>query len=635
MKIFKKVLAMFLCFAMIFGFASMVDVSDLFKAEAATKYTSGYYTYTVSYDKVKITDVDTSISGDIIIPLTLDGYPVTTIESYSFDDCVGVTSVTIHEGITNISEDIFRKCPNLTSIIVASENPKYSSDQYGVLFNKNKTKLIQYPLGNARTSYTIPDSVKDIAYRAFCNCTNLTDIKIPDGVATIGGEAFYNTGFYNNSKNWENGVLYNGKHLIDTKETIGEVYVIKNGTLIVADYAFSYSQNLMSVTFPDSVTAIGRSSFIGCDNLEKMEMGNGVKNIGEFAFAYCDKLVNARIGNGVTLIDDKAFSECKALECVTISDSVETIGLWAFDDCTSLKKVVIGKGVKKIAASAFVDCANITDVYYTGSEVEWNAISIGQYNENLTGATIHYNHVHDYSTLVVKKPTCTEKGEGIFTCECGDKYTDKLPELKHDIVIDEAVESTCTETGLTAGQHCSRCDGATVAQEVVPTIPHNFAGTYNSEKHWQECYCGEAVAERDHDFTSGNTCGCGYKRVSDAVISINNNTGSKTINYGETLKLTAVVTNKPADAVVVWYVNGIKSAEGETFFIGFEGGTKTVEVKLLDSNGIVYEGANDDEISDSQTVTVKNGFFQKIISFFKNLFGMNRTVIQAIFKGIY
>ena len=69
--------------------------------------------------------------------------------------------------------------------------------------------------------------------------------------------------------------------------------------------------------------------------------------------------------------------------------------------------------------------------------------------------------------------------------------------------------------------------------------------------------------------------------------------------------------------------------------INFEKGTKIVTVKLVDSNGVVYQNANGDEIADSETVTINSGFFQKIISFFKNLFGMNRTVVQTIFKGVY
>lgn len=120
-----------------------------------------------------------------------------------------------------------------------------------------------------------------------------------------------------------------------------------------------------------------------------------------------------------------------------------------------------------------------------------------------------------------------------------------------------------------------------------------------------------------------------------ATIKIKNNCGSKTINYGETLKLTAIVTDKPAEAKIYWYVDGVKQGEGEAFSVSFESGTKTVEVKLVDANGNVLKDSSENEIVDSEKVSVNAGFFQKLISFFKNLFGINRTVVQTVFKGTF
>lgn len=113
-----------------------------------------------------------------------------------------------------------------------------------------------------------------------------------------------------------------------------------------------------------------------------------------------------------------------------------------------------------------------------------------------------------------------------------------------------------------------------------------------------------------------------------ATVKIRNNNEDKTINYGETLRLTASAMAKPADAAIVWYVDGVKAAEGETFDLSFESGTKTVEVKLVDINGNILKNSAGNEISDSERVTVNSGFFQKLISFFKNLFRIDRTVIQ-------
>ena len=112
-----------------------------------------------------------------------------------------------------------------------------------------------------------------------------------------------------------------------------------------------------------------------------------------------------------------------------------------------------------------------------------------------------------------------------------------------------------------------------------------------------------------------------------STVSIKNNPEIKTIKYGETLRLTAIAS-KPDDVVICWYVDGVKKGEGTTFDLKFESGTKTVEVKLEDADGNTVCNPSGAEISDSEEVTVNAGFFQKIISFFKNLFIMDRTVIQ-------
>ena len=165
------------------------DFSEIFTPEAKAA-TSGYYTYSVSGDKATITDVDTSISGNITIPSTLGGYPVTSIGNSAFRECDALTSVSIPDSVTYIGNYAFACCYALTSIIVDENNSNYSSDANGVLFNKNRTTLIQYPVGSNKTAYTIPDSVTYIGSYAFACCDALTSVTIPDSVTSIGTSAF-------------------------------------------------------------------------------------------------------------------------------------------------------------------------------------------------------------------------------------------------------------------------------------------------------------------------------------------------------------------------------------------------------------------------------------------------------------
>ncbi len=121
------------------------------------------------------------------------------------------------------------------------------------------------------------------------------------------------------------------------------------------------------------------------------------------------------------------------------------------------------------------------------------------------------------------------------------------------------------------------------------------------------------------------------------TIKIKNNPVSRTINYGETLRLTAEVENLPEGASIKWFVDGSgfsvnTSADGMTCELKSTGkGTVTVSAKVVDANGNVLSDASGNEISDTQTVKSNAGIWQKIVSFFKNLFRMNRTIVQ-VFK---
>ena len=267
---------------------------------------------------------------------------VTTIGVGAFDGCRSLTSVTIPNSVTTIGVGAFDGCRSLTSIDVASGNLNYSSKD-GVLFDKNKSTLIQYPIGNKRTEYTIPNSVTTIGSYAFDDCSNLTSVTIPNSVTTIG------------------------------------------------KYAFSDCSGLTSVTIGNSVTTIGGHAFSGCSGLTSVTIPNSVTTIGEYAFEFCSGLTSVTIPNSVTTIGESAFSGCSSLTSVTIPNSVTTIGKYAFIYCRSLTSVTIPNSVTTIGDYAFYSCSSLKDVYYLGSEEQWKKISIGSSNDELLNATIHYN----------------------------------------------------------------------------------------------------------------------------------------------------------------------------------------------------------------------------------------------------
>ncbi len=172
------------------------------------------------------------------------------------------------------------------------------------------------------TSITIPDSVISIGAWAFKDCTNLTSITIPDSVTSIRNGAFYNTGYYNNPDNWENGVLYLDNCLIKAETSVNGSYTVKNGIKIIADNAFDSCTKLTTVIIPDSVTTIGHH-----------------------AFQNCTQLVSTTIGSSVTHIGTQAFKGCISLSSATIPDSV-VIGFEAFCDYWKSKGLCTSCGGK-------------------------------------------------------------------------------------------------------------------------------------------------------------------------------------------------------------------------------------------------------------------------------------------------
>ncbi|MEE1010612.1 MAG: hypothetical protein U0L11_01095, partial [Acutalibacteraceae bacterium] len=186
---------------------------------------------------------------------------------------------------------------------------------------------------------------------------------------------------------------------------------------------------------------------------------------------------------------------------------------------------------------------------------------------------------------------------------------------------------------LTEGQHCSRCDDETVAQEIIPVVKHSAVISKNdATNHWNECSCGEKINLEEHKFGKDYICDvCKYEKVITFKMLIRN-PSTTTISYGDSIILHADMEETlPNGWTVKWTAdngNFSYSANGETCTITpNKSGDTTFTATIYDENG--------NEISkDTQTMKSKAGFFDKFVAFFRKLFGATKVIPQA-FKVIF
>ncbi len=398
------------------GHADAIEVDEIF--------------YEINGNSATVTGADRPQDGVVNIPESVDGIPVTAINSWAFSGWEGLSqawmgdpwikSVNIGNAVTTIGDNAFYGCTNLTSITIPSSVTSIGANAfYGC------TSL---------TSITIPSSVTSIGDNAFYDCTNLTSIIFGNSMTSIGYSAFDNTGWYNSQPD---GVVYAGRVAYKYKGAMpsGTSIVLKEGTLGIAGSAFYGCTNLAGITIPNSVVSIGGNAFYGCTSLSGITIPNSVVSIEYRAFYNCTNLASITIPNSVTSIGigafdntlwfnnhlsdgmvyagrvayrykgtmivgtsitltegtlgiaGGAFSGCTNLAGITIPNSVVSIGGSAFSGCTSLASVNLGNSVVSIGSWAFNNCKSLTSITIPNS-----VTSIGDYAfsfcSSLTSVTI-------------------------------------------------------------------------------------------------------------------------------------------------------------------------------------------------------------------------------------------------------
>ena len=287
--------------------------------------------YELNGSTITITGIGTCTDTVVKIPKTIDGNKVTAIgkvdavagagafsgnasikevvipkgvqyvNSYAFENCTALETVTIPDSVKELGEGAFVGC---TALKTVTADPIGMSIVGDSAF-KGCTSL---------TALNLPVSVTKIGASAFENCENLATVNITDEMI-LGWHVLHGTAFFNDESNWENDALYFGNHLLAVKDTIGNVFHIKDGTVDIVGDVFA-GLDITEVYIPDTIKRIGRE-----------------------AFADCTKLARIELGEGVGVIDDYAFKGCTILSFIQIEKNLSVIGVGAFDGCDTLKQI--------------------------------------------------------------------------------------------------------------------------------------------------------------------------------------------------------------------------------------------------------------------------------------------------------
>lgn len=316
-----------------FALFLIIFTGMLFLSFTASAETEGYYTYTVSNNEATITKFDKTVSGEVVIPTTLGGKPVTTIGQFVFSDRLNISKVTIPNTVTNIQANAFDGCKGMTEI-------------------------------------KLPSSLETIASMAFTNCQSLTSIEIPSSVKSIGNNAFYGCGkltaVYIKSidawcsidfKNEQSNPLYYAKNLYLNGTLVKDAHISSS---TVNSYAFYNCTSIQSVSFSNNVNFIGKYVFANCSNLgNSIEIPTTVTNLGDGAFYQCEALKRIYIYGNITSIGQETFRNCSALEFILLPPTLEEIGNYAFSGCTNLEDLTLPETLVSIGERAFQFCQKL------------------------------------------------------------------------------------------------------------------------------------------------------------------------------------------------------------------------------------------------------------------------------------
>ena len=304
---------------------------------------------------------DGNYSGDIIIPEKVKGndgveYIVTSLGASCFEECRGLTSITIPSSVTSLGSSCFSYCSGLTSITIPSSVTSLGSSCFSGC--------------SGLTSITIPSSVISLGSSCFSGCSGLTSITIPSSVTSLGWDCFSGCSGLT-SITIPSSVTSLGQSCFNGCSGLTSI-TIPSSVTSLGEGCFSFCSGLTSITIPSSVTSLGGYCFRDCSGLTSITIPSSVTSIGGNCFEGCSGLTSITIPSSVTSLGEYCFNGCSGLTSITIPSSVTFLGWSCFSGCSGLTSITIPSSVYSLGEYCFNGCQNLETVYFKGKYCKSN-----------------------------------------------------------------------------------------------------------------------------------------------------------------------------------------------------------------------------------------------------------------------
>ena len=353
----------------------------------------GDYRYKVENGKVTITEY----SGDgteVVIPESIDGMPVVRIHTSAFHNCEKIKTIVFPDSVEKIDLLAFSKCYALEKVTLGQgireidfspfafcDKMTYNEYQSGYYVGTEENPYFAFVSTASKSleTLTIHPNTVVVCGSAIENCYTLCEVKIPEGVISLGGFVFQHCSSLEKV------------HIPKSLESIGLLAFEKCDSLVefvVADenshfksidgslfskdgsrlIKYAAGQTVSSYCVPDGTVVIEESSFENAKHLTEVTLADSVEEIGHSAFLYCENMQSIRFGNALKDIGGAAFGFCASLKEIVMPDSVQEISYNAFYCCDKLEFVEIGRGVVSLEAEAFYSCDALTEVVFRDAD---------------------------------------------------------------------------------------------------------------------------------------------------------------------------------------------------------------------------------------------------------------------------